>query len=165
VCPKNVGQSVPKKILEKNNFLQCAPKILVKVRTKKFWGKIIFYSVPQKCWSKPKKHFEKNNFLQCAPKILVTVRPKNFLRKIIFYSMPQKFWSQYPQNIFLQCSPKIWLQSLQISSGSPHMKFWLLYTFKLLIIVFFGKIFVLIVDLVFRYFFLGFWFEPANSVG
>jgi hypothetical protein len=53
----------------------------------------------------------------------------------------------------------------QIPSGSPHTNFWLLYTFKELNILFFGKIFFLISGFGVPVIFLLFWVEPANSVG
>jgi hypothetical protein len=53
----------------------------------------------------------------------------------------------------------------QIPSGSSHTNFWILYTFKVLNIVFLGIFLFWLVDLMFRQFCLTFWVELANSVG
>jgi hypothetical protein len=54
----------------------------------------------------------------------------------------------------------------QIPSGSLHTNFWLLFFFKVPTKhTFFGKIFALIGRFGVPVNFLGFWVEPANSVG
>jgi hypothetical protein len=55
--------------------------------------------------------------------------------------------------------------SLQILSAIPHTNFWLLFFFKVLNILFFGKMFGLIGRFGVLIIVLGFWVEPANSPG